>query len=263
MRDHQDKVIGVVQLINKKRDRDAVLRPTALVDEQVIPFTSVDEELVESLTSQAAVAFENTSLLKQIRELFDTFVEAAVVAIEQRDPTTSGHSERVALLTVGLMEKVDAIQVGPLAGERYTTHQVRRGALRHAAARLRQGRRAGALLRKGKKLYAGQMIAIRQRFAYILKTIEADYLRERLAAFESGNASPDALAAIEARYTVEWARRERVRAWSRRRTSRPWWRRTSPRSPAFRRVSSPCWSEIPRSKTRASFRSKTGPASPG
>ena len=59
MRDHEDKVIGVVQLINKKRDHTAVLRPTTLVEEQVIPFTSVDEELVISLTSQAAVAFEN------------------------------------------------------------------------------------------------------------------------------------------------------------------------------------------------------------
>ena len=30
-----------------------------VVDEYVIPFTSVDEELVGSLASQAAVAFEN------------------------------------------------------------------------------------------------------------------------------------------------------------------------------------------------------------
>ena len=39
MRDHENAVIGVVQLINKKRDRHAVLQPVALVDEQVIPFT--------------------------------------------------------------------------------------------------------------------------------------------------------------------------------------------------------------------------------
>ncbi len=45
-------------------------------------------------------------------------------AVEQRDPTTSGHSKRVALLTVGLMEKVDQIESGPLAGERYTQRQV-------------------------------------------------------------------------------------------------------------------------------------------
>src|SRR6185503_11383721 len=54
MRDHQDKVIGVVQLINKKRDWKMVLQPVSLTEEAVIPFTSVDEELVTSLASQAA-----------------------------------------------------------------------------------------------------------------------------------------------------------------------------------------------------------------
>src|SRR5207237_2970852 len=59
MRDHHDPVIGVVQLINKKRDPRMVLQPVSLVEESVVPFTSVDEELVTSLASQAAVAFEN------------------------------------------------------------------------------------------------------------------------------------------------------------------------------------------------------------
>ena len=86
MRDHEDEVIGVVQLINKKRDRDAVLRPVAVVDEEVIPFTSVDEELVGSLASQAAVAFENTKLIQDIKDLFDSFVTASVTAIESATP---------------------------------------------------------------------------------------------------------------------------------------------------------------------------------
>ncbi len=71
MRDHLQEVIGVVQLINKKRDADVVLRPKELVNEYVIPFTSVDEELVSSLASQAAVALENTRLIEDIRKLFD------------------------------------------------------------------------------------------------------------------------------------------------------------------------------------------------
>src|SRR5262249_44981447 len=86
MKDHQNKVIGVVQLINKKRDAKTVLRPVALVEETVIPFTSVDEELVGSLASRAAVAFENTRLIEDIRKLFRSFVDASVTAIESRDP---------------------------------------------------------------------------------------------------------------------------------------------------------------------------------
>src|SRR5512145_1205780 len=86
MRDHENKVIGVVQLINKKRDASAVLRPVAIVDEVVVPFTSVDEELVTSLASQAAVALVNSLLILNIKNLFDAFVRASVTAIEQRDP---------------------------------------------------------------------------------------------------------------------------------------------------------------------------------
>jgi HD-GYP domain-containing protein (c-di-GMP phosphodiesterase class II) len=209
MRDHENAVIGVVQLINKKRDH-AELLPVAMVEERVIPFTSVDEDLAGSLASQAAVAFENADLLLRIRRLFQTFVHAAVAAVEQRDPTTSGHSERVAILTVGLIEKVDQVQSGPLADLRFTRDQVEE--LRYAALLHDFGKVAvqEKYLRKGKKLYATQMIAMRQRFAYILKAIEAEYLRTRLAALESGRSSRDSLAAIDAEYQRRHAEAERL-----------------------------------------------------
>jgi hypothetical protein len=54
------------------------------------------------------------------------------------------------------------------------------------------------------------MIAIRQRFAYILKAIEADYLRARLGAIESGSTSPEALAVIDAEYRRRRGEAERV-----------------------------------------------------
>jgi HD-GYP domain-containing protein (c-di-GMP phosphodiesterase class II) len=198
MRDHDNVVIGVVQLINKKKDPTTVLQ-VSLVDEQVVSFTTVDQNLVESLASQAAVAFENADLIQRMRKLFETFVHAAVAAVEKRDPTTSGHSERVAILTVGLIERVDAIGFGPLAEMRFSPDQVEE--VRYAALLHDFGKVAvqEKYLRKGKKLYASQMIAMRQRFAYILKAIEADYLRARLAAIEAGR-GPDALAPIEAEY---------------------------------------------------------------
>ena len=71
---------------------------------------------MESLASQAAVAFENADLIQRIRKLFDEFVHAAVTAVEQRDPTDL-RPLRAAwrMLTVALAEKVDAASVGPLA----------------------------------------------------------------------------------------------------------------------------------------------------
>jgi HD-GYP domain-containing protein (c-di-GMP phosphodiesterase class II) len=210
MRDHQDVVIGVVQLINKKRDAGAVLQSPSLVDDQVISFTTVDRNLVESLASQAAVAYENAQLIQQIRKLFDEFIHGAVTAIERRDPTTKGHSERVAILTVGLVEKVDARSDGPLAALRFSRDQVEE--LRYAALLHDFGKVAvqEKYLRKGKKLYASQLIALRQRFAYILKSIEADHLRARLRALESGCLAADELATIDAEHARRREEAERI-----------------------------------------------------
>ncbi len=199
MRDHKNEVIGVVQLINKKRSRDAKLRPLSLVEQTVIPFTSTDEELVSSLASQAAVAFENADLILRIRKLFDEFILAAVSAVEQRDPTTSNHSQRVAVLTVALAEKVDGLTSGPVA-RRFSSDQLQE--LRYAALLHDFGKVAvqEKYLKKSKKLYATEMIGIRQRFAFIAKAREAEYLRARLDAVSSGRASAEQLAALDAAY---------------------------------------------------------------
>ncbi len=210
MRDHKDQVIGVVQLINKKRSRDAILRPLSLVDEMVEPFTSTDEELVSSLASQAAVAFENADLIHRIRRLFDEFILAAVTAVEQRDPTTSDHSRRVSILTVALAEKVDTISTGRLAGLSLTRDQLQE--LRYAAL-LHDFGKVGVqekYLKKSKKLYATELIGIRQRFAYIAKAHEVEYLRARMEALDSGRADPEQLAALEAAYHRRRAEIERT-----------------------------------------------------
>jgi HD-GYP domain-containing protein (c-di-GMP phosphodiesterase class II) len=193
MRDHQNTVIGVIQLINKKRDARVVLQPVQLVEEAVIPFTSVDEELVTSLASQAAVAFENARLIQDIKDLFDSFVKASVTAIESRDPTTSGHSSRVATLTVGIGEKLDALDSGPFREVRFTRDQlqeVRYASLLHDFGKV--GVREKVLI-KGKKLYVGEMLLIRQRFSYIKRTLEAEHLRAKLEQMQSGPAAADLL----------------------------------------------------------------------
>jgi HD-GYP domain-containing protein (c-di-GMP phosphodiesterase class II) len=206
MRDHENAVIGVVQLINKKRSPLAVLRPVSLVDEEVVSFTSVDEDLASSLASQAAVAFENAKLLEDIRRLFDSFVRASVTAIEQRDPTTSGHSERVATLTVGLAESLERVTSGPLAGTRLSGDQLRE--LRYAAL-LHDFGKVGVrekVLIKSKKLYYGQIRTVELRFAFIAKSLEAEHLRRKLELVSSGRAaSPEVMAALDAEHAEKQA----------------------------------------------------------
>ena len=115
----QGKVIGALQLINCKRDPAAVFPTPADVLAHVIPYPPRFRDLAASLASQAAVALENSRLFQSIQALFEGFVQASVTAIESRDPTTSGHSFRVADFTVALATAVDradhgAFRRGPL-----------------------------------------------------------------------------------------------------------------------------------------------------
>jgi HD-GYP domain-containing protein (c-di-GMP phosphodiesterase class II) len=192
MRDHKGQVIGVVQLINKKRNPGAVLRPVGVVEEEVTDFNAVDEQLVRSLASQAAVAYENTLLIQNIRNLFDKFVEASVITIEKRDPTTKGHSRRVEKLTVGLAEKVDAIASGRFRDVTFNREQLKQigyAALLHDFGKVGVKER---YLLKADKLYKRQMQLVEQRFDYILRTEEVEHLRAKIRRIEAG-ASREAL----------------------------------------------------------------------
>ncbi len=102
MCDRDGDVIGVLALINKKPRPGAPLTGF----DQVVPFSDRDAEIAGSIASQAAVAIENHRLYVEIRGLFDGFVNAAINAVESRDPSTAGHSHRVAWLTTSLAREV-------------------------------------------------------------------------------------------------------------------------------------------------------------
>jgi HD-GYP domain-containing protein (c-di-GMP phosphodiesterase class II) len=192
-------VIGVIQLINKKREPGRkLLTPTDFATE-VVPFDNLAEEMALALASQAGVSLENAILYDEIRRLFESFVDASVTAIESRDPTTSGHSRRVATLSVGLAEKVDAVTAGPLAEVRFSRDDLRQ--LEYAGM-LHDFGKVGVrehVLVKAKKLYDWQLAAVSMRFRYVRKSIEAEALRRKLSIFESGGSgAQEALSAIDA-----------------------------------------------------------------
>ena len=178
MKDHRDEIIGVLQLINRKRNFEAVLATPADVDQQVVPYSKRSVELVTALAGQAAVAIENSRLYEDIEKLFEGFVLAAVHAIEQRDPTTYGHSGRVAGMTVSLAEIVDHAD-GPYRGIRFSREQVkeiRYAALLHDFGKV--GVREQVLI-KAKKLYPSDLGLVRHRHAFIRRTAEREFWRKR------------------------------------------------------------------------------------
>jgi len=176
-------VIGVVQLINKRRDGS---RPLG-TDGDVVAFDQRSEELALAWVAMAGIGLENALLYDEIRLMFEGFVEASVTAIESRDPTTSGHSRRVATMSVELARKVDAVSDGPLAAVHFSPislQQLEYAGVLHDFGKV--GVRERVLV-KAKKLYEEDLRNIKLRFAYIKKALEADHGQRKLrVAFELG-----------------------------------------------------------------------------
>ncbi|HWK31307.1 MAG TPA: HD domain-containing phosphohydrolase [Terriglobales bacterium] len=180
MRNQKEEIVGVVQLINAKKQFGAKLENLSAVTQQVISYTERQQQVVESLASQAAVALENSRLYEAIQRLFEGFVRASVIAIEARDPTTSGHSFRVANLTVALAEVVDRCETGPFANLRFSRNEmkeIRYASLLHDFGKV--GVREEVLI-KARKLYPAQLDLIKQRFQFVKRSMQAESLEKQL-----------------------------------------------------------------------------------
>ncbi len=180
MKNHRGEVLGVLQLINRKKTWSAVLKTEDQFDREVIPFDQRCVELAGSLAGQAAVSIENMQLYEEIKNLFEGFIVASVHAIEQRDPTTFGHSQRVAELTTGLATLVDGIDQGrfrEVSFSRDDIQQIKYAGLLHDFGKI--GVRENVLV-KAKKLYPEQLDMIRLRYDYIKQGLELRKIRKQL-----------------------------------------------------------------------------------
>jgi HD-GYP domain-containing protein (c-di-GMP phosphodiesterase class II) len=201
MIDHKDRVVGVLQLINMKRDVSAKIRSDADSEAWVLPYTEREVAIVSSLAGQAAVSIENGRLYQDIENLFAGFIKAAVTAIDRRDPTTSGHSVRVTELTCDVAELVSAQTQGPFAGRFFSEEEMKQ--LRYAGL-LHDFGKVGVseeTLVKKNKLPPVMEARVEARFALIRMTLEADAAKARAEAIaEHGKPGAAAdLTAIDAK----------------------------------------------------------------
>jgi transcriptional regulator with GAF, ATPase, and Fis domain len=104
MKNHGGAVIGVLQLINARNP-----------DGSVRAFDGADQQLVESLASQASIALSNRQLVEQMENLFESLINLINSAIDEKSPYTGGHCERVPVLTMMLAEAAERTREGPLA----------------------------------------------------------------------------------------------------------------------------------------------------
>jgi HD-GYP domain-containing protein (c-di-GMP phosphodiesterase class II) len=177
----REEVIGVIQLINKRARGWNRLDLPSDFEHGVVPFDdSSGTDDISALASQAGIALENGLLYGEVKTLFDGFVKAAVTAIESRDPTTSGHSARVAELTVSLASAVDKTDDGRLRGYRFPDDkltQIRYAGLLHDFGKV--GVREHVLI-KAKKLYEHERTLILQRFQLIKRGYKIEGLESKV-----------------------------------------------------------------------------------
>lgn len=180
MTDHKDKVVGVLQLINRKRDPQARITDEVSAAAHVLPYSQRDVDLVRSLAGQAAVSIENGKLYQEIERVFEGFIKAAVIAIDQRDPTTSGHSVRVTALTCALAEAAHNATEGPFKDVFFTREEMKQ--LRYAGL-LHDFGKVGVreeVLVKMNKLPPVLEARVMARLDYIRKWLEAENERKKV-----------------------------------------------------------------------------------
>jgi len=180
LKNHDGDIIGVLQLINRKANHHVLLRDEATTEREVLPFDQESCEMAASLASQAAVALENNILLHKIEESFEKFVLAAASAIEDRDPSTSGHSERVTFLTLELANAATEATDGPFKDVHFTPQQIKE--LRYAGL-LHDFGKIGVrenILTKSHKIVPDRFEAVKSRLLLLRMATKADFAERKV-----------------------------------------------------------------------------------
>ena len=195
MCDHEDQMIGVLQLINAKDTAG-----------QSIPFSIDAIDLTEALSSQAAVMLTQQNLIKNLKDLFESFIKAIATAIEEKSKYTGGHIQRVAELTVMIADKINQITEGPFADasfSKYEMEELRIAAWMHDTGKITT---AEHIVDKSTKLESvfDKMEHIKTRWQTISLSLQLQALKARSRSIDN-HSNPDELNKIDAQCQSELA----------------------------------------------------------
>jgi HD-GYP domain-containing protein (c-di-GMP phosphodiesterase class II) len=174
MRNHEDEVIGVLQLLNA-RDQ---------LTGEVIDFPAYLIDLVTSLASLAAIGLTKMRLIGDLENLFHSFIKAIADAIDEKSPSTAGHVLRVAELTERMAFEVNRVDTGPLAAVHFDEDELaelRMAAWMHDVGKITTPEH---IIKKSTKLETifDRIELIRCRIELLKKEAEIADLKARLGA---------------------------------------------------------------------------------
>jgi len=153
-------------------------------------FTAEDLEVLTGISAQMAISMKNSQLYQEIEGLFEGFVKASVQAIEARDPSTAGHSFRVADHTEQLAIAVDRTGEHGLRDIVFSREQVQE--IRYAAL-LHDFGKVGVrehILTKAKKLYPHELGELKLRIKYAKACLERKAYKDLVEMYQNGEYSP-------------------------------------------------------------------------
>lgn len=188
MKDHSGAVIGVLQLINAKAAGGSVRA-----------FSEADQQLVESLASQAAIALNNRQLIDQLEKLFEALISLINTAIDEKSPYTAGHCGRVPVLTMMLAEAASRTSSGPLADFRLTdtdSYELKIAGLLHDCGKITTPVHVVDKATKLETLF-DRIELIDTRFEVLLRDAEIAHLKGELSAGEHAQRVQELLAERE------------------------------------------------------------------
>ena len=173
LKDHEQEIIGVLQLINAR----------SIETGEVEPFSAIEQQLAESLASQAAVALTQRRLISELQMLFESFIRMIASAIDDKSPYTGGHCRRIPVLTMMLAEAAHRTQQGSLKNFRITDkdrYELETAAWLHDCGKVVTPEHVMDKSTKLETIY-DRIHTLEARFEILHRDAEIEYLRDCMA----------------------------------------------------------------------------------
>ncbi|MEO5340009.1 MAG: GAF domain-containing protein [Magnetococcus sp. MYC-9] len=184
LKNHENELIGVMQLIN-------AIDPET---HEIRPFSAEDQQLAESLASQAAIALTNQRLIGDLRKLFEAFIQTIATAIDDKSPYTGGHGHRVPILAEMLAEAAKESDLGDLRGFNPTDeemYEIHIAAWMHDCGKVVTPEYVVDKATKLETIY-DRIHTVSTRFEVLKRDAEIEYLRKKLELVTQSGGSADA-----------------------------------------------------------------------
>lgn len=168
---YDNEVVGVLQLINKKKNASLNLTNLDEIKNQIDTFSSDELQIIESLAAQAGILIERTKLYDEIQELLGSFIQAMVATLDTRDITTSGHSRRLAGYALKFAEVINKVDYGLYKEKIFSKEEIKElyyAALLHDIGKIGVKE---SVLQKRTKLTEDSIETLEYRFGFLLNIL--------------------------------------------------------------------------------------------